>query len=67
MGELWAGGNGMRCDYPACERRTYTVYLTEAENASLPAESGPEAASFIFEKQLGKTLCEKHAKKLFAS
>lgn len=57
VGELWGP---FTCDHPGCKKKTFTIKLTDEENASLPYESGPEAITFIFTKKLGKAVCSKH-------
>ncbi len=41
-----------------CEAQAWDVLLTDAENLTLPEQSGAAAAKFILETGLGKMLCE---------
>lgn len=62
LSNLYAGSNGMKCEQ--CESRTYTVWLSAEELASLPAESGSEASLKICEDKLGRVLCTECATRL---
>lgn len=46
------------CEHKRCRNHAFTVVLTDAENNSLPEESGPEAVKSVFLKGLGKAVCD---------
>jgi len=50
----------MKCEHAECAGRTSVIYMTAEEYASLPVKSGPEACIYIFNRQLGKALCDQH-------
>lgn|GEM_PF-247141 len=55
--ELWGP---FPCEHPDCTKQTFTVILTDEENARLPEESGEKAAAFILRHKLGKAVCDEH-------
>lgn len=58
FGELWGP---FPCEHPGCtEKKVYTIRLTDEENDSLPEESGPNVAAFIFDNKLGVAVCSEH-------
>jgi hypothetical protein len=57
LGELWAGGNGMKCEF--CDRRAFGVWLSKDELKRIPANRN-EAALIICQEKLGRILCEDH-------
>jgi len=54
VGELWGPLAPCRCG-----AESDCIILTDAENASLPEPSGPEAVTFIFKNELGIDSCWK--------
>ena len=57
LGELWLSGDGMKCAIKDREERTSTLYLTKEERKRLPANCGPDAASYICQHNLGLPIC----------
>jgi len=55
VSELWGP---YTCESAGCQKMTFTVQLTQAENDKLPEEGGPKAVTYMCEKKLGKALCE---------
>lgn len=50
------------CEHPGCTKtEVYTIRLTDAESRSLPEDSGPRAAAFIFYNKLGVADCGGHS------
>lgn len=60
-GELHGGGDGMKCEHSSgCAERSWSILLSDAENATLPEQLGHKAILFIFENKLGTVLCDDH-------
>lgn len=62
FGEAW--GN-MKCEHDSgCNRLTYTIRLTDAENNKLPERYGSLPSNFILANKLGRALCASHIKEI---
>lgn len=48
------------CEHTGCRKRTFCIQITDADNETLPEQTGPQAANFILRNQLGEAVCEEH-------
>lgn len=56
--ELW-GPFDCEVKGEKCKTTAWMITLTDEENAKLPEQTGPDAASFILREKLGIAVCDK--------
>ncbi len=60
LGELHGGGGGFCCDTKKCRAKTWTLILSDADEARLINVDESRVSIFINMNNLGVAVCKKH-------